>query len=185
MGFRRLALLVRQVAHPLSASLVVAALGVATAFFVLALRGHFSGGISRTPLVLATPTPTGAASSVNPSPTALPSGPQNVTGTLASSVVIPLSSDNADSVMIPGGTPIQAKVTQENGQLTVIDLVAGQSPPPGKSDHKEAISGSTATTTTITISTASGPLALTIAQDSAVNGTDGNTVALEISVPLP
>jgi hypothetical protein len=164
---------------------VVAALGVTTAFLVLALRGHFGGSVDRTPLALATPTPTGSPPSTSPSPTALPPGPQNLTGTLASSAAIPLSSDNADSVMIPAGIQIQAQVTQANGQLTVVDLIAGQRPTPGKGEHKQAISGSTATTTTITITTASGSLPLTITQDSAVNGTDGSTVALEITAQLP
>jgi len=100
-------------------------------------------------------------------------------------VVIPLSSDTADAVTIPGGTQIQAKVSPENGQLTVLDLIVGQPPPQGKGENKQAISGSTASTTTITLSTASGSLSLTIAQDSAVQGTDGHPIALEITAPLP
>jgi hypothetical protein len=186
MESRRLTPLVRRVAHPLSAALLVAALGVTTAFLVLALRGHFSGVPSRPPVVLVIPTPTTApASSANPSPTPVPSGPQTLTGTLASTVVIPLSSDSADAVTIPAGTQIQAKVTQQNGQLTVLDLIAGQAPPPGKSENKQGISGSTASTTTVTLTGASGSLPLTIAQDSAVTGTDGRTIALEITAPGP
>jgi hypothetical protein len=169
----------------LSAALVVAALGAATAFIVLALRGHFGGGVDRTPLALATPTVSGSAPPTSPSPTALPPGPQHLKGTLASTVVIPLSSDNVDSLMIPAGTQIQADVTQANGQLTVVDLVAGQRPTPGKGKHKQAVSGSTATTTTITITTASGSLPLTIAQDSVVNGTEATPLALEITAQLP
>lgn len=186
MESRRLAPLFRRAAHPVSAALVVAALGVTTAFIVLALRGHFSGVASRSPLVLVVPTPTTApASSAGTSPSASPSGPQTVAGTLASSVVIPLSSDSADAVTIPAGTQIQAKVTQQNGQLTVLDLIAGQAPPPGKGEDKQTISGSTASTTTVTLTSPSGSLPLTIAQDSAVNGTDAHTIALEITAPLP
>ena len=184
MGLGRLAHLLRQLAQPLTAALVVAALGVTTAFVVLALRGHFDDGVSRIPVVLVTPAPTVSPPppSESTSPTAPPpQGPENVTGTLAASVHIPLSSDNADAVTIPAGTPIQAQVMTVNGQLTVIDLVAGQPPAEGKGKHKDAISGSTATATTIMLATASGSLPMTIAQDSAVKGTDGHTLALEFS----
>ena len=106
-----------------------------------------------------------------------------MSGTLTADVVIPLSSDTASSVTIGAGTHVQATVMQQNGVLGVLTLVAGQAPSSAKGKHKNRISGSTAIATTITLTTPSGSVEVTIAQDSAVNGTVGDTFGLEFTAP--
>jgi hypothetical protein len=154
------------VVHPLSAALVVAALGLATAFLVLAVRGHLGGPSSSSRVALTTPAP----SSTSQAPSAQPSGTQTTSGRLQDNVVIALSSDSVNRVTIDAGTQVQATVTQQNGQWLVVSLVAGTTPAATAQggDKTKQASGSAATATTFTVVTASGPMSVTVPQDSAV-----------------
>ena len=180
-GRDRASQLLRQLTHPLSAALVVAALGLTTAFVVLALRDNLSAP-PPPPVALATPAPSASASSG-----ALPSGTQTAAGRLAGTAVIALSSDTIDEVTIDAGTQVQATFAQSDGRLVVLSLVAGAPPaagPPGGGDKHNAIAGSTATATTITLDTAAGELPLTIPQDSQLDGRN-DPFGVQITGHLP
>lgn len=165
----------RRVAHPLTLAAIVAVAGVVSALIALAVRGHFST-VSAPPVAAITPS---AAASASASPSA-PAAAQTVSGTLASTLVLAMSSDETGTITVDAGTPIQA-TTGSGG--TVASVTAGSRPPGGGGGENGGVSGSTATPATLVVDTGSGTVTLTIPQDSSVTGTLGRHTALQITAP--
>ena len=164
----------RRIAHPLTLAIIVAVAGVLSALVSLGVRGHFSAVSTPSPLAVVTPTPAAAT------PSNSPGAAQTLSGTLASTLVLPMSSDETGTIRVDPGTPIQ--VTTSSGD-TAASVIAGSPPPANGEGGPGNVAGSTATAATLVVDTQSGAVTLTIPQDSSVSGSVGDLTALQITAP--